>query len=94
MTKTSLFFVLLLVACMPPLSGHAADADALKVGLIAELTGTIPAVGASCRHGAELAVREINGSGGILVDGRRRRLELWSRTAATTPTGPQRPPGS
>ena len=68
MTKTSLLIVLLLVACLPPLSGHAADAAALKVGLIAELTGTLPAVGASCRNGAELAVREINGSGGILID--------------------------
>ncbi|HEY6872083.1 MAG TPA: ABC transporter substrate-binding protein [Geobacteraceae bacterium] len=85
MTKTSLVFVLLLVACLPPLYGHAADADALKVGLIAELTGTIPAVGASCRNGAELAVREINGSGGILVDGRRRRLELVVEDSGNDP---------
>ena len=85
MIKTSLFFVLLLVACMPPLSGHAADAAVLKVGLIAELTGTIPAVGASCRHGAELAVREINGSGGILIDGRRHRLELVVEDSGNDP---------
>ena len=33
MTKTTLFLVLLLVAGMRPLSGHAADAAPLKVGL-------------------------------------------------------------
>ena len=36
-------------------------ADVVKVGVIAELTGDIPAVGASCKNAAELALRNYLG---------------------------------
>ena len=36
-----------------------------KIGVIAELSGEIPAVGESCQKAAELAVAEINESGGV-----------------------------
>ena len=62
-----------------------ADMAPIRIGLIAELSGTIPAVGASCRQGAELAVREINESGGIQIDGRRRPLELVIEDSGNDP---------
>ena len=39
----------------------------LKLGVIAELTGDMPAVGASCKNAAEMAVKEINAAGGVQV---------------------------
>jgi branched-chain amino acid transport system substrate-binding protein len=48
----------------------------IKVGLIAELTGDIPAVGTSCRNAAQMAVDEINNEGGIVIDGKRHGLGL------------------
>jgi branched-chain amino acid transport system substrate-binding protein len=48
----------------------------VKIGLIAELTGDIPAVGASCRNAAQMAVDEINEAGGIDVGGVRHGLTL------------------
>ena len=48
----------------------------LKIGVIAELTGDIPAVGDSCKKAAELAVAEINEEGGIEVAGTKHLLRL------------------
>lgn len=50
--------------------------DVIRIGLNAELTGSIPVVGASCKNGAELAVEEVNAAGGLEVGGRRYRVEL------------------
>jgi branched-chain amino acid transport system substrate-binding protein len=41
----------------------------VKIGVIAELTGDIPAVGASCKNAAQMAVDEINQAGGIDIGG-------------------------
>ena len=51
----------LLPACSP------AGGDTIKVGGIAELTGDIPAVGASFKNAAEMAVAKINDAGGLDV---------------------------
>ena len=48
----------------------------VKIGVIAELTGDIPAVGDSCKKAAELAVSEINDAGGVEVAGIRHLLRL------------------
>ncbi len=48
----------------------------IKVGLIAELTGDIPVVGASCKNAAEMAVAEIAEAGGIEVGGKKYALRL------------------
>ena len=45
---------LLLVACSKP------DSNRIRLGLIAEISGDMPTVGASCRQAAEMAVGEIN----------------------------------
>jgi branched-chain amino acid transport system substrate-binding protein len=51
--------------------------DVIKVGLIAELTGDIPAVGASCKNAAELAVEQINKAGGIEIGGKQYQVKLF-----------------
>ncbi len=57
---------LLLSAC-----GGAGGGDTIKVGGIGELTGDIPAVGASFKNAAEMAVKEINDAGGLDVGGKK-----------------------
>ncbi len=54
----------------------AQDKPVLRLGLVAELTGDIPAVGASCQNAARMAVDEINAAGGVTVAGRAYALEL------------------
>ena len=41
--------------------------DCIKIGLNAELTGSVPVVGKSCKNAATMAVEEINTRGGIAV---------------------------
>ena len=48
----------------------------LKLGVIAELTGDMPAVGASCRNAAEMAVKEINEAGGLQVGEEKMKVVL------------------
>lgn len=60
----------LLPACSP------AGGDTIKVGGIAELTGDIPAVGASFKNAAEMAVAKINDAGGLDVGGKKYMIEL------------------
>jgi len=46
---------------------RARDDDTLRIGAIVEMTGEMPAVGASSRNAAELAVDVLNAAGGITV---------------------------
>lgn len=39
----------------------------LSIGVVAELTGDMPAVGTSCRNAAEMAVQEVNAAGGLHI---------------------------
>lgn len=48
----------------------------LNVGVIAELSGDIPAVGASCKNAAEMAAAELNAAGGVKVAGKPYQLRL------------------
>jgi len=48
----------------------------IKIGVIAELSGDLPAVGESCKKAAELAINEINESGGVKVAGTHHLLRL------------------
>jgi branched-chain amino acid transport system substrate-binding protein len=67
-------------------AGFCEGADsAIKVGLIAELTGDIPAVGASCKDSAEMAVGEINKAGGIVLGNRKYRMELFIEDSSDKP---------
>lgn len=69
-----MIFSLILPACAP--TGGAGGGDVIKVGGIGELTGDIPAVGASFKNAAEMAVKEINDAGGLEVGGKKYKVEL------------------
>ena len=49
--------------------GGRGAANEIRIGVIAELTGDIPAVGTSCKNAAVYAVEEINAAGGLTVAG-------------------------
>src|SRR4029453_2095638 len=46
-------------------AGSAYAAEPVKVGVVTPLSGTYAPIGKQVRWGAELAVKEINGSGGV-----------------------------
>lgn len=50
--------------------------NTIKVGVIAEMTGEMPAVGQSCVNSANLAAEEINKSGGIVVGGTKYKVKV------------------
>jgi branched-chain amino acid transport system substrate-binding protein len=68
--------VILLVSASFLSSCSKTDPDIIKIGVIAELTGDIPAVGASCKNSAEMAAQEINDAGGIQFGDRKYKVEL------------------
>jgi branched-chain amino acid transport system substrate-binding protein len=68
--------VILLISASLLSSCSKTDSDTIKIGLIAELTGDIPAVGASCKNAAEMAVQEVNDAGGIQLGDRKYKVEL------------------
>jgi branched-chain amino acid transport system substrate-binding protein len=77
MKKGLLLFSLLTVLSLAISScAGAGGGDVIKVGGIAELTGDIPAVGASFKNAAEMAVAEINDAGGLEVGGKKYKIEL------------------
>ena len=53
------------------------EGPTIRVGVIAELTGDIPAVGASCKNAAEMAVKEINDAGGLQVGATMYKVKLF-----------------
>ena len=61
-----LLFLLIIVVFFAGGCGEKDDST-IRVGVIAELTGDMPAVGESCKKAAELAVKEINDAGGLQV---------------------------
>jgi branched-chain amino acid transport system substrate-binding protein len=64
------------LTCAAILAGGVQAAGDIPIGLIAELTGDMPAVGASCRNAALMAVEEANAAGGLAVDGDKRPIRL------------------
>lgn len=78
MKKGFAFLVVLMVISLV-LGGCASSggAQTIKVGVVAELTGDIPAVGASCKNAAEMAVKEINDAGGLEIGGKKYQVELF-----------------
>lgn len=66
---------LLLAACGPG-AGAGVSTDTIQVGGIGELTGDIPAVGASFKNAALMAVAEINDAGGLDVGGKKYKINL------------------
>lgn len=78
MKKGLLFFSLLCVVSLllSACGGASGGGDVIKVGGIGELTGDIPAVGASFKNAAEMAVADINNAGGLEVGGKKYQIQL------------------
>jgi len=74
--KTIVGMVLLIVCALFAGGCSKDDASQIKIGLIAELTGDIPAVGASCKNAAEMAVAEVNAAGGIQLGDKKFKIKL------------------
>lgn len=73
--RGSVWVAALLALAVSACSGPEAKEDTVRIGLIVELTGDMPAVGASSRNAAEMAVREIN-QAGVKIGGKEYKLEL------------------
>ena len=74
--------MLALATFMPSISGVArAEGAAIKLGIVAPMSGPNARYGAFSMHGAELAVKEINDAGG--VDGH--KIELYNADSQGTP---------
>ncbi len=58
------------------LAGCGDGGHGIKIGLNAELTGEMPAVGASSKNAAEMFVSEINAAGGLEVSGTKTPINL------------------
>lgn len=76
MKRKGIILALILISCIV-LSSYAKDPEIIKVGLTSELTGAIPKNGKSCRDAADLAVKEINDAGGLLVGGQKYKIQLF-----------------
>ncbi len=66
----------LIAVAVATCTGPKSDGDSIPIGMIVELTGDMPAVGASSRNAAVQAIGEINNAGGLAVGGKTYRLEL------------------
>jgi len=78
MKKVWLVLTLLLVVSFGLTAcGGGAASDVIKVGVVAELTGDVPAIGASCKNAAEMAVKEVNDAGGLEVGGKKYQVQLF-----------------
>lgn len=79
-TRAKTVLLLFPVLCVTGLvvfgTGCKKSGPELKIGVIAELTGDIPAIGNSAKRAAELAVGEINEAGGVEVAGTTHPLRL------------------
>ena len=76
MRKSSIFFVVLSFFILTILGCGGGNSSNIKVGLIAELTGDIPAVGTSCKNAAQMAVAEINDAGGFQLGEKKYKVDL------------------
>ncbi|MBF0472421.1 MAG: ABC transporter substrate-binding protein [Nitrospirae bacterium] len=59
--------------------------DVIKIGVIAELTGDVPAFGASCKNSVLMAAKEINDTGGLEVSGKKYKIQLFIEDNAARP---------
>ena len=78
MKRLSLFVLVAMVLSIILTACQPAAPTTIKVGLNVELTGSIPVVGESSKNAAELAVKEVNDSGGLEVGGTKYQIELMT----------------
>ncbi|MEN6639315.1 MAG: ABC transporter substrate-binding protein [Smithella sp.] len=76
MKKSAVIIILLVILSLGVFGCGKDDSSLIKIGVIAELTGDIPAVGASCKNAAEMAVAEVNDAGGIQLGDKKYKIKL------------------
>ncbi|MEN6623498.1 MAG: ABC transporter substrate-binding protein [Smithella sp.] len=76
MKKLSLLIIFLLILSFGIWGCSKNNSTQINVGVIAELTGDVPAVGASCKNAAEMAVAEVNDAGGIQLGEKKYKINL------------------
>jgi len=74
--KFSLSGFLFLAALGLFFTGCSDRVEPIRIGVIAELTGDMSAVGTSCWKTAQMAANEINEGGGLLINNKRHPVEL------------------
>jgi branched-chain amino acid transport system substrate-binding protein len=72
----SIRFHLFLVVAAVTLLSSCNKSNAIRIGVNAELTGSVPVVGKSCVNAAKMAVDEVNAAGGLMVSGKAKLVEL------------------
>ena len=77
MRKRSMFILITLLTGLLLATCSGEKGNTIKIGVIAELTGDMPAVGESCKKAAEMAVKEINDAGGLEVGDKKYKVELF-----------------
>ena len=78
---------LALAALLSPACGPKGQLPEINVGLIAELSGPLSAIGASCRSAGEMKVAQIGEKGGIDVGGKKYNLKLVIADSQSTAEG-------
>ncbi len=76
MKKSVVLIILLVILSLVICGCGKEDSSQIKIGVIAELTGDVPAVGASCKKAAEMAVAEVNDAGGIQFGDKKYKIKL------------------
>jgi branched-chain amino acid transport system substrate-binding protein len=76
MKKSTVFIILLAILSLGIGGCSKDDSSRINIGVIAELTGDVPAVGASCKNAAEMAVAEVNDAGGIQLGDKKYKINL------------------
>ncbi len=77
MKKAGLLFLMFAVIGILVAGCGEKSPTTVRVGVIAELTGDMPAVGESCKKAAQLAVKQINDAGGLKVGDKQYQVELF-----------------
>jgi branched-chain amino acid transport system substrate-binding protein len=76
--KKAFFYMLLCMAVSVfSFACSSEKTNTVKIGVIAELTGDMPAVGESCKKAAEMAVQEVNNAGGLDIGDKKYKVELF-----------------
>lgn len=76
MKKSAILIIIMVILALGICGCSKNDSSRINIGVIAELTGDIPAVGASCKNAAEMAVAEVNDAGGIQLGDKKYKINL------------------
>ncbi len=70
---------ILVVALLSAFAAQANAADTIKLAITGPFSGGSAPMGASMRDGAKLAINEINAAGGIVVGGKKMKIDIIER---------------